>query len=210
MNITILTEKKGWYLPHASELKKKIECRDNRVSIGFNHNEMGYGDVLFVLSYEKVIPSNHLKKHNLNLVVHASDLPSGKGWSPVTWQVLEGKDRIVVTLLEADESVDAGDIYIQKELLLNGTELNTEVKEAQAKITQELILEFLLKYPDVHPAKQQGRESFYPKRTPEDSELDISKTIDEQFNLLRVVDNHRYPAYFMKNGQKYILKIKKG
>ena len=37
----------------------------------------------------------------------------------------------------------------------------------------------------------------------------MSKSIDEQFNLLRVCDNERYPAFFYKDGVKYILKINK-
>lgn len=31
----------------------------------------------------------------------------------------------------------------------------------------------------------------------------------EQFNLLRIADNENYPAFFILNGQKYILKIYK-
>ena len=40
-------------------------------------------------------------------------------------------------------------------------------------------------------------------------ERNINKSIDEQFNLLRIADNHNYPAYFIKNNVKYILKIEK-
>ena len=47
--------------------------------------------------------------------------------------------------------------------------------------------------------------SYWPKRKPEDSEIDISKSIDQQFNLLRVSDNERYPAFFYKNGKKFKL-----
>jgi methionyl-tRNA formyltransferase len=57
--------------------------------------------------------------------------------------------------------------------------------------------------------KQEGESTFYRRRKPEDSELDINKTINEQFNLLRIVDNKRYPAFFIKNGVKYILNIRK-
>ena len=53
------------------------------------------------------------------------------------------------------------------------------------------------------------KETFYPKRTKKDSELDIKKSIKQQFNKLRVVDNERYPAFFIMNGQKYILKVYK-
>ena len=43
----------------------------------------------------------------------------------------------------------------------------------------------------------------------EDSLLDFNKTITEQFNLLRVVDNDKYPAFFENQGEKYFLKITK-
>ena len=57
--------------------------------------------------------------------------------------------------------------------------------------------------------KQKGKESFYPKFKKEHNELDINKTIKEQFNVLRIVDNEKYPAFFKIDGQEYILKIKK-
>ena len=54
---------------------------------------------------------------------------------------------------------------------------------------------------------QRGEETFYKKRTPKDSELDINKTIKEQFNLLRIVDNEKYPAFFKFKNKIYTLKI---
>ena len=43
--------------------------------------------------------------------------------------------------------------------------------------------------------------------TSEGSELDINKSIKSQFNMLRVVDNERYPAFFSHKKKKYIIKI---
>jgi len=57
---------------------------------------------------------------------------------------------------------------------------------------------------------QRGKGSFYKRRGARDSRLDISKTIAEQFDLLRVVDNDIYPAFFKYKGQKYFLKVTKG
>jgi methionyl-tRNA formyltransferase len=37
--------------------------------------------------------------------------------------------------------------------------------------------------------------------------LDPQKSLAEQFNILRVVDNDRYPAFFEWNGRRYNLKI---
>lgn len=47
-----------------------------------------------------------------------------------------------------------------------------------------------------------GKESFYPKRSPKDSELDINKSLNEQFNLLRIASNEDFPAFFYKDGKK--------
>ncbi|MDL5049517.1 hypothetical protein QQ054_26220 [Oscillatoria amoena NRMC-F 0135] len=92
---------------------------------------------------------------------------------------------------------------------LSGLELVDELREKQGVVTQKLVINFIKKYPDIVGVPQHGEESFYPRRRPEDSRLNIDKSIKEQFNLLRVSDNERYPAWFEINGVKYILKIYK-
>ena len=62
---------------------------------------------------------------------------------------------------------------------------------------------------NLKPIKQTGHSSVYPWRHPEDSELDINKAIKQQFNLLRVVDNEKYPAFFKYKNNRYIIKIYK-
>jgi len=78
----------------------------------------------------------------------------------------------------------------------------------QAEFTLAMCIDFLENYESLKkPVKQVGEESFYEKRTPKSSELDIHKSIKEQINLLRIVSNEEYPAFFMLDGHKYILKI---
>ena len=45
--------------------------------------------------------------------------------------------------------------------------------------------------------------TYYRKRTPEDSRLDPDKSIAEQFDLLRVADEERYPAFMDYRGHRY-------
>jgi methionyl-tRNA formyltransferase len=56
---------------------------------------------------------------------------------------------------------------------------------------------------------QKGQPSFYRRRSPRDSELDSKLSLKDQFNLLRVVDNEKYPAFFYHKGKKFIIKIEK-
>ena len=113
-------------------------------------------------------------------------------------------------MFEASDGVDDGDIYLQKTLMLSGNELNNELRNKQAILTIKMCLDFIKNYDSLKfPSKQSGNETFYKKRRKKDSELDINKTIKEQFNLLRIVNNDEYPAFFIINECKYILQIEK-
>ena len=175
----------------------------------FDYEEIEDFDIVFILGYTRILPTQFLQKNRLNLVVHESDLPKGKGFSPIQWQLLEGKSEIKITLIEATSEVDSGDIFLQKNLIFQGTELYEEIREIQAKGTFSIIYEFLENYPNIKPKKQVGTESFYPRRTKDDGELDISKTIEENFNLMRIGNNQSWPSFFYYKGNKFIIKIYK-
>lgn len=87
------------------------------------------GDILVLLGCEKIIKDAILKKNRHNLVVHESALPEGKGWSPLTWQILEGKNEIPITLFEAVQNVDAGQIYLQRKMIFKGWELVDDLRK---------------------------------------------------------------------------------
>lgn len=208
MKIQILCDNPdSWIVPYAHSLAKVLTNMGHNCIVWYKHKDVEQGDILCLLSCERIFKALHLNKYNL--VVHESYLPQGKGWSPVTWQILEGKNQIPITLFEATDALDAGEIYAQTVISFDGSELIDEIKTKQGKATQQLILDFVNNYPNVMGKPQKGDESFYPKRTYKDSELDPDKSIREQFNLLRVCDNNRYPAYFVLNNQKYIIKIEK-
>lgn len=205
MKILILTSPNQWFIPYAKQLQEELPESE----LLYDHNEINsVYDIVFILSYHKVIPIDQLEANRHNIVIHASALPKGKGWAPMFWQVLEGKNEIPFTMFEASSGVDDGDIYMQDILSLAGYELNDVLRKKQANFIIEMCLEFVNNYDNYKIAQQQsGDESFYSKRSAKDSELDVNKTIHEQFNLLRIVSNDDYPAFFEIDGHKYIIKI---
>ncbi|MEA3493461.1 MAG: formyltransferase family protein [Candidatus Margulisiibacteriota bacterium] len=208
MIVSILTEKKSWIRPFVEQIREKLN-REHAVQVFYDHNDVIRGGCLVILGYEKIIPQSILDRNKHNLVVHESDLPSGKGWSPLTWQIIEGKNRVPIVLFGANADVDSGDIYLKDEIVFEGHELIGELREKQGKKTVELVCRFFKDYPDNVRKKQEGSESFYPRRGPRDSELPIDVPLKDLFNRLRVVDNDRYPAFFSNKGKKYLLKIYK-
>ena len=164
-------------------------------------------DVIFILGYTKILNKSFLKKNKYNLVVHASNLPKGKGFSPVQWQILKNKNIIPVCLIKAEISVDSGEIYEKIFFKLNGTELYDEIREKQARATFKIIKKFLIKFPKTFKKKQVGKSTFYKRRYPKSNLLNINKSIKSNFNLLRISNNDLYPSYFYYKSKKYIIKI---
>ena len=175
-----------------------------------NKAELGGGDLLLLISCHEVIDKVTRSIYKSTLVIHASDLPNGRGWSPHVWQILEGKNAITVTLLEAENDVDSGCIWKQEIMELEGHELLDEIEKKLFSIELKLIDYALENWDNVDPKKQKIQPAtYYPRRTPHDSCLDPEKSLSEQFELLRVVDSIRYPAFFDLRGQRYYLNISK-
>ena len=127
----------------------------------------------------------------------------------MTWQILEGASSIPITLFEAVADLDAGPIHLQQQIALQGHELVEEWRALQAQATLELCLAWFDRYQEVVAAAQpqHGEASQYCRRRPTDSQLDPERSLAEQFNLLRVVDNQRYSAFFHWRGRRYVLQV---
>ena len=166
----------------------------------------GY-DIVFILGYSKILKDSFLNKNKLNLVVHESELPQGKGFAPVSWQILENKNKISVCLFKATDKVDSGSIYFKGKINFNGTELYDEIRFKQAKATIKIVNKFLKKYPKISAKAQKGKSSYYRKRKIDDNEININSTIKKSFNKLRIGNNKKWPSYFYLKKKKYIIKI---
>jgi len=139
--------------------------------------------------------------------VHSSALPKGKGFSPLQWQILSNKNKIPICLFKAVSKVDAGEIYEKAFINLKGTELYDELRYLQAIATFKLIQKFLNKYPNIKGKEQKGLSTYYRRRTPMDSKLNINLPLKKLFNNLRIANNSAWPSFFIYKNKKYIIKI---
>ena len=169
------------------------------------------GDILFLISCTEIINSQDRMAYINCLVIHASDLPKGRGWSPHIWSIIEGKEELTLTLLEANNKVDSGKIWkklnfqVPKHALWN--EINAQLFEKEIELIDFAVGNFKSvsaksQAPDIEPM-------YYPKRTPNDSEIDPYKSIESQFDKIRVCDPDRFPAYIELYGERYKLILEK-
>jgi len=179
------------------------------ISIKRAVRELEGGDILFLVSCHEIVGAADRGKFRHALVLHASALPYGRGMSPHIWQITEGRDRIVLTMLAAEDGLDTGDIWRQIEIPFDGTELYDEInaKIFDAEIT---LMDWALdNHATVVPRQQSGESSYYRRRKPEDSRIDPDRPLAEQFDLLRVADPDRYPAFFELRGRRYDIVLRK-
>lgn len=210
MNISILTDSaKSWFIPYGQILVEELLQLNHNVKYVFNKNEILKGDICFLLSCTRIVENSYLSLNKHNIVVHASDLPKGKGFSPMQWQILEGNSEITLSLIEAVKDVDAGPIYFKHKIELNGSELYNELRNILASEIIKMCIKFVINIHSFIPKEQIGESTFYRKRSIKDDEIDPNKTIKELFNHFRIADNENYPLYFYLNGEKFLLKIEK-
>lgn len=209
LSVAVLSDASSWLNDELSSFVLELLDQGHRVQWSHSPENLQGGDLCFYLSCGKIVGPDILARFGHNLVVHESALPAGRGWSPLTWQVLEGKREIPITLFEARESVDSGPIYAQSVIPVSDDELVGELRHKQAQATFALCRAFIQGYPGsaLRGRAQSGEESAYPKRVPKDSRLDPFQSIASQFRLLRVVDNEAYPAFFELNGHCYTLRV---
>lgn len=182
------------------------------VSLLRQASELQGGDLLFLVSCHQIVGAPVRERFRHTLVLHASALPQGRGMSPHVWQILQGARQITVTLLEAVDALDQGRIWHQTTLELDGTELHDQI-HARLFDAELALMDWAVAHlgqePQVQPRPQQGEPSFFRKRRPEDSRVDPERPLAEAFDLLRVADPERYPAFFDYRGQRYTLRIER-
>lgn len=208
--ITIFTDNKdSWFVEYGKILEEKLRQLNYQADYVFDKSDIRPGDICFLLSCSNIVDKSVLGLNRNNIVVHASDLPKGKGFSPLQWQILEGQNDIILTLFEAIEAVDGGDFYFKDNINFDGTELHDELRNRLAGKIIQMCVKYVIEYGEMKPKQQVGEENFYRRRTTTDDEIDVDRTIRDLFNHLRIADNDRSPLYFHHLGHKYFLRINK-
>jgi methionyl-tRNA formyltransferase len=181
------------------------------VSLVRSRHDLPGGHILVLISCSEIITAIDRAAYKASLILHASDLPLGRGWSPHIWQIISGAEQITVSLLEAEDAVDSGRIWCQITLAIPKHALWDEINALLFKVELKLIDNAISVFDSVTPISQNPdiKPTYYRKRNPLDSKIDPEQSIASQFDQIRVCDPERFPAYFDFYGHTYKLKLEK-
>lgn len=147
------------------------------------------------------IVSNEILRITTCVCFHETNLPYGRGGSPLQNLIALGHRETVVTALKMTEELDAGPIYLKTTLSLEG--LAEEIFIRTSYIVAEMIKTIITKNPK--PTEQVGEPTLFDRRKPSQSKIPMGKTnILGLFDHIRMLDAEGYPkAYLEIAGFRY-------
>lgn len=130
------------------------------------------------------------------VIFHMTDLPFGRGGSPLQNLIARGIYETRISALRCVEEMDAGPIYLKRPLSLYGSA--EEIFLRASSVIEEMIVEMLASMPK--PIPQEGLPTMFKRRKAEDGNLTTVQSLEQVFDLIRMLDAEGYPNAFLNIG----------
>lgn len=148
---------------------------------------------IFVPFWSHIIPLNVLNENEC-IIFHMTDLPFGRGGSPLQNLIARGIYSSKVCAVRATEILDAGDVYLRREISLEGRA--EKIYMEAARLIEEMIEEIITKNPK--PVPQVGDPVTFKRRKSNESDLKNLGTLTEVYDYIRMLDAPGYPKAFLE------------
>ena len=163
-------------------------------------------DVMVVVSYGQIIPKEILEIPKVGpLNIHPSLLPKYRGAAPIQRAIMNGEKKTGTTIMWMNERLDAGDIFLQKEVEIDPDETYGELHDRLSLISAKLLLEALEKIErgEIVRIPQKDEEATYAKPiSKEETVIDWSRPATEVHNKVRAL-SPKPGAWCTISGERY-------
>lgn len=202
----VIAASKIWDLQLLERLKQKlgvkVELISDKEQLTVEKLSSLKAEMVFFPHWSHIIPKEVYESFDC-VIFHMTDLPYGRGGSPLQNLIVRGHKETQVSALKCVAGLDAGPIYMKRPLSLQGKA--SEIYLRATQIVEEMILEIVTKKPV--PVEQVGEVVEFKRRKPEQSDLSTLSTLAETYDYIRMLDAEGYPAAFLEvNGIRYEFK----
>lgn len=150
---------------------------------------------VFFLHWSRKVPPA-VTASNECVVFHMTDVPYGRGGTPLQNLVLRGHRSTMLSALRMTDEIDAGPVYRQEVLDLCGTaeEVFLRADALAASMIQEIVAT------EPEPVLQYGEVVAFPRRKPEESRVPQTGDLDGILRFVQMLDADGYPPAFVDHG----------
>lgn len=189
--------------PHLrnTNLVEKIQQKIPNVNIIYisSHEELMSIDLvkfspnwIFFPHWSWKIPSEIFTSYNC-VIFHMTDLPFGRGGTPLQNLITRGIDNTKICALKCEEGIDTGPIFCRKPLVLDGTA--EEILTRANHCIEKMIVEIVLTKPKAIP--QDGKIVLFERRTPQQSNIANLNALSDVYDHIRMLDAKGYPTAYI-------------
>lgn len=196
---------KSWHKQLFESLKSKFELNWIYVSTPIELDSVIDAENLkyiFFLHWNWLVPETIWKQHEC-VCFHMTDVPYGRGGSPLQNLILVGYKETKLTALRMVSEMDAGPVYTKRPLQLEGRAQEIYVR---AGALSGEIIEWMIENEPV-PVEQMGDVVLFKRRKPVQSVLPESGTLSSMYDFIRMLDADGYPHAFIEHGE-FMLKLR--
>lgn len=193
----IIATNRKWYKylseKLSSKLKEEFILIDKKEDLTFERLQEIRPKYVFFPHWSYIIPSRVYENYEC-IIFHMTDVPFGRGGSPLQNLVSRGIYETKITALKCQADIDAGPVYIKKPFSLYGTA--EEIYIRASKLIEEMICYITKNKPN--PIEQCGQEVYFDRRTPEDSNINKVNNLEQLYDYIRMLDADGYPKAFLE------------
>jgi methionyl-tRNA formyltransferase len=149
---------------------------------------------IFFLHWSWKVPEEIIKKYEC-VCFHMTDVPYGRGGSPLQNLIIRGHQKTKLTALQMTEEFDAGPVYLKEDLCLGGNaeEIYLRATNLSAKMIGRIIKE------EPTPQPQSGEVTNFKRRQPSESEIPQLSSLSQLHDFIRMLDAEGYPKAFIED-----------
>jgi methionyl-tRNA formyltransferase len=156
---------------------------------------------IFFLHWSWKVPEQIVKRFEC-VCFHMTDVPFGRGGSPLQNLIARGHRETKLTALRMTAEFDAGPVYLKEPLSLEGgaEEIYIRAGQLSAKMIESIVRE------EMTPVAQEGKPVNFKRRRPAESEIANPESLEALYDFIRMLDADGYPrAFFHHSGMRYEL-----
>ncbi|WP_249548387.1 methionyl-tRNA formyltransferase [Anaplasma phagocytophilum] len=156
-------------------------------------------DVIVVVSYGLMLPKWTLTASRMGCVnIHPSLLPRWRGAAPMQYAILSGDTVTGVTIMQINEFMDAGDVYLQEVTEIGEKENILDLSRRLSVMGSRMLLKVLDSIESIQPIKQDESGVTIANKL-EEFRIDFGEAADVICRRIRAL----YPKmYFMLEGSR--------
>ena len=158
-------------------------------------------EFVFFPHWSWIIPEAIYKNYDC-VVFHMTDLPFGRGGSPLQNLIVRGIYSTKISAIKVERGLDTGLVYLKEPIEIKDGNAS-EILNNVSKIIFEKMIPFILREKPV-PVPQSGEVTLFERRTPEQSELPDGLSQRQIYDYIRMLDGEGYPPAYKDVDRKRI------